>query len=88
MLATAQISDPLHRIQAAGFTLALEDNDLVVVPASRLSAKQRAFIQRHKAALVALLNDAHTLHEALYSERRMVNRNGRRFLHEGAGVRP
>ena len=108
----------LNRMRAAGFSLRLDGGSLVVSPANRLSAKQRAFIQRHQPALVELLNDAHTLHEALmaggragldwregtpadwpddrllaadevlYSEGRMVNRNGRRFLHEGAGVRP
>jgi len=108
----------LNRMRAAGFSLRLDGGSLVVSPANRLSAKQRAFIQRHKFVLVELLSDAHTLHEALmvagaagldwregtpadwpddrllaadevlYSEGRMVIRNGRRFLHEGAGVRP
>lgn len=99
----------VNKMRGAGFALVLEDNALVIIPASRLSAKQRAFIQRHQPALVELLNDAHMLHEALvaggragldwregtpadwpddrllaadevlYSEGRMVNRNGRRF---------
>lgn len=55
MLATAQNGDPLHRIQAAGFTLALENGGLAIVPASKLTDEQRAFIASHKAELIAAL---------------------------------
>lgn len=51
----------LKRMRAAGFTMKAESGGLAIVPASRLSAEQRAFIASHKAALVSLLNDADTL---------------------------
>ena len=53
MLATAQ--NPIQSIKAAGFTLKLRNDKLVVIPASQLSDAQRAFIRAHKAALVAAL---------------------------------
>lgn len=59
MLATAQNPEPmaaLNRIQAAGFTLKLRNTRLVVSPADRLTADQRAFIASHKAALVEALS--------------------------------
>lgn len=55
----------LNRMTRAGFALALEDNALVVSPADRLNDAQRAYIRAHKAALVALLADAETLHQYL-----------------------
>lgn len=51
----------LKRMRAAGFVLSVESDGLAIVPASRLSAEQRAFIASHKAELVSLLNDADTL---------------------------
>ena len=55
----------LNRMRTAGFALALEDNALVVSPADRLTDAQRAFIRANKPALVALLQDAETIHAAL-----------------------
>ena len=58
MLATAQNHDPraaIQRMKAAGFTLKLRNDKLVVIPASQLSPEQRAFIRANKAALVAAL---------------------------------
>jgi hypothetical protein len=54
-----------HRMRAAGFSLTVEGDGLVVTPASRLSERQRALLRAHKAALVQLLNDAETLARAL-----------------------
>lgn len=55
----------LNRMRQAGFTLELDGAALVVAPTDRLTDSQRAFIRRHKPALVALLQDAETLHAAL-----------------------
>ena len=55
----------LKRIRPAGFTLELDGHALKVSPADRLTVAQRAYIGAHKAALVALLQDAAMLHEAL-----------------------
>ena len=55
----------MNRMRTAGFVLELDGPDLVVSPADRLSESQRAFIRQHKDALVALLQDAAVLHEAL-----------------------
>ena len=55
----------LHRMRAAGFTLELDGGRLMVEPLSRLTDAQRAYIRAHKPALVALLQDAAVLHEAL-----------------------
>ncbi|MFZ1641570.1 MAG: hypothetical protein WAV07_09080 [Candidatus Contendobacter sp.] len=102
-----------HRMRRAGFTVRLMDNELQVAPADRLSAEQLATIREHKPALVALLQDAETLHaalvqagpaglgwqdempgwddarrlaagEVLYADRRMMSRDGRRYLRERA----
>ena len=45
----------LEPIQKAGFRLHLEDGKLLVEPFSRLSPKQRAFIRRHRAEIIAEL---------------------------------
>lgn len=55
----------LNRMSAAGFALELDGRALVASPADKLSAAQRDFIRAHKVALVALLEDAETLHHAL-----------------------
>ena len=55
----------LNRMRTAGFTLELEDGRLMMEPLSRLTEEQRAFIRHHRPALVALLQDAAVLHEAL-----------------------
>ena len=55
----------LKRMRAAGFTLELDGPALAVSPADRLTEEQRRFIRAHKPALVALLQDAAVLHEAL-----------------------
>jgi len=55
----------LNRMKQAGFTLELDGPALVISPADRLTAAQRAFIRAHKAALVALLQDAQTVYRAL-----------------------
>lgn len=46
----------LNRMRAAGFSLALENDRLMVEPLSRLTDAQRAYLRAHKSALVALLN--------------------------------
>lgn len=50
-----------RRMRAAGFTLTVESDGLVVTPASGLSDLQREYLRSHKGALVALLSDAETL---------------------------
>lgn len=55
----------LNRMRAAGFTLELEIDRLMVEPLSRLTDAQRADIRAHKSALVALLQDAQTVYRAL-----------------------
>ncbi len=55
----------LNRMSAARFALSVRDNRLVISPFSRLSEQQRAYLHAHKLALVALLEDAETLHRAL-----------------------
>ena len=55
----------MNKMRVAGFALRLESGDLIVSPFSQLSEQQRAYIRAHKAALVALLADAETLHQYL-----------------------
>lgn len=55
----------LNQMKQAGFTLELDGPALVISPADRLTDAQRAFIRAHKAALVALLQDAEIVHAAL-----------------------
>lgn len=55
----------LNRMRAAGFSLSVRSDKLVVAPAESLTDPQRDFLRRHKAALVGLLNDAETLAAAL-----------------------
>ena len=45
----------IRKIEAAGFTLKLRDSRLVVSPADKLTAEQRAFIRANKSALMATL---------------------------------
>ncbi len=54
-----------RRMVSAGFSLSVEGDRLVVIPASNLSDSQRAYLRTHKAALVGLLSDAETLAAAL-----------------------
>ena len=54
-----------RRMVSAGFSLSVEGDRLVVIPASGLTERQRAYLRTHKAALVGLLSDAETLHAAL-----------------------
>lgn len=54
-----------RRMVSAGFSLSVEGDRLVVIPASGLSDPQRAYLRTHKAALAALLSDAETLAAAL-----------------------
>ena len=54
-----------RRMVSAGFSLSVEGDRLVVIPASGLSERQRAYLRIHKAALVGLLTDAKTLSDAL-----------------------
>ena len=54
-----------RRMVSAGFSLSVEGDRLVVIPASNLSEQQRAYLRTHKAALVGLLSDAETLAAAL-----------------------
>ena len=104
----------LNKMRAAGFSLSVEGDKLMVEPLSRLSDSQRAYIRSHKPALIGLLSDAETIYsaleqvgtaslswregtpldwsddrllaagEVLYSTRRMVSRNERRYLPERA----
>ena len=53
------------RMVSAGFSLSVEGDRLVVIPASGLSEQQRAYLRTHKAALVMLLSDAETVYSAL-----------------------
>lgn len=55
----------MNRMSAARFALSVRDNRLVISPFSRLSEQQRGYLHANKAALVALLEDAETLHHAL-----------------------
>lgn len=55
----------LSRMQTAGFSLRLVDDDLAIAPFSQLNEQQRAYIRAHKAALVALLLDAEVVYRAL-----------------------
>jgi hypothetical protein len=55
----------LNRMSAAGFALELDGRALVASPADKLSAAQRDFIRANRGGLVALLEDAETLHHAL-----------------------
>lgn len=55
----------LNRLGAAGFTLSVRDGRLLATPAAKLSEQQRAYLHANKPALVALLEDAETLHHAL-----------------------
>ena len=70
-LVEAPTADPmatvraLKRMKQAGFTLELENGRLMVEPLSRLTDPQRAYLRAHKPALVALLQDAETVHAAL-----------------------
>ena len=54
-----------RRMVSAGFSLSVEGDRLVVIPASNLSEQQRAYLRTHKAALVGLLSDAEILHRVL-----------------------
>jgi len=47
--------DALTKIRQAGFTLNMLDDNLSVSPASQLTPAQRAFIQTHKAEIMAEL---------------------------------
>ena len=55
----------LKRIRGAGFTLTVDGNALVVAPTDSLSDAQRQFVRAHKAALVALLQDAEAVYASL-----------------------
>lgn len=55
----------LNKMRRAGFVVRLAGADLQIAPVARLSDSQRAYLRSHKAALVALLGDAETLHRAL-----------------------
>jgi len=48
----------LEPIQSAGFRLYLEDGKLLVEPFSKLTDRQREFLRRHKAELIAELTAA------------------------------
>ncbi len=55
----------LNRMAGAGFALLVRDNRLLASPFTKLSEQQRAYLHAHKLAMVALLEDAETLHRAL-----------------------
>ncbi len=46
------------RIQQAGFILEAVDGNLYIEPFSKLTNRQRAFLKRHKAEIIAELTDA------------------------------
>ncbi|HCK80726.1 MAG TPA: hypothetical protein DIC59_04590 [Candidatus Competibacteraceae bacterium] len=55
----------LNTMRDAGFIVRVDGDALQVAPVDRLSPQQKAFIARHKPALVALLVDADILYAAL-----------------------
>ena len=53
------------RMVAAGFTLSVRDDRLIVAPADRLTDSQRTWLKSHKITLIELLHDAETLYNGL-----------------------
>lgn len=51
----------IRRMERAGFSIRIDDSDLVVAPFSRLTTPQRDYLRTHKGELVQLLTDAETL---------------------------
>jgi hypothetical protein len=49
------IQDTLQKIQAAGFSLTLDGNDIVVNPPGRLNDQQRQFLKEHKGEILECL---------------------------------
>lgn len=49
------IQDTLQKIQAAGFSLTLDGNDIVVTPPGKLNDQQRQYLKEHKGEILAEL---------------------------------
>lgn len=56
------IQDTLQKIQAAGFSLTLDGNDIVVNPPGRLNDQQRQFLKEHKGEILAELQKRIVVH--------------------------
>jgi hypothetical protein len=50
-----RVADFISDLKVAGFSVAAEGPDLVVMPASKLTDPQRQFIRQHKAEIMAAL---------------------------------
>lgn len=56
------IQDTMQKIQAAGFSLTLDGNDIVVTPPGKLSDQQRQYLKEHKGEILAELQDRVVVH--------------------------
>ena len=56
------IQDTLQKIQAAGFSLTLDGNDIVVTPPGKLNDQQRQFLKEHKGEILAELQERVVVH--------------------------
>ena len=56
------IQDTLQKIQAAGFSLTLDGNDIVVNPPGKLNDQQRQFLKEHKGEILAELHERVVVH--------------------------
>jgi len=61
------IQDTLQKIQAAGFSLALDGNDIVVNPPGMLNDQQRQYLKEHKGEILAELQDRVVVHVPEYT---------------------
>ena len=61
------IQDTLRKIQAAGFSLTLDGNDIVVNPPGKLNDQQRQFLKEHKGEILAELQDRVVVHSPEYT---------------------
>ena len=61
------IQDTLQKIQAAGFSLTLDGNDIVVNPPGKLNDQQRQFLKEHKGEILAELQDRVVVHIPEYT---------------------
>jgi hypothetical protein len=61
------IQDTLQKIQAAGFSLALDGNDIVVNPPGMLNDQQRQYLKEHKGEILAELQDRVIVHVPEYT---------------------
>lgn len=56
------IQDTLQKIQAAGFSLTLDGNDIVVNPPGKLNDLQRQYLKEHKGEILAELQERVIVH--------------------------